>query len=124
MARAKAAWLAVPLLFAAPVAVGLIVSVVRVVSSPWPDLGWPVAISADAGSFFVGQAPYGDPDQQYTGQFYTPLFPLLVSVLDHVRFWEGWPLLLNIVATIAGIALVAWMALPERKNDESHAART
>jgi hypothetical protein len=110
--RITAAWLGAPLAFAVPVAIGIAISIARVISSPWPNLGWAVAVSSDAGSYLLGHAPYGDPAHAYTGQLYTPFFPLVISLIDRVAFWEGWPLLLNILATVAGICLVAWMALP------------
>jgi hypothetical protein len=121
--RSRAVWLATPWLIGVPVAVGLAISLARVLESPWPDLGWAVAVSSDAGSFLLGHAPYGNPVHSYTGQLYTPFFPFAISVIDRVVFWEGWPLFLNILATVAGIGLVAWMALPDAGLGESRAAR-
>lgn len=111
---AEAAWILVPIVAGIPVLIGIVQTLANLVQSPWPDLGWANAISADAGAFFVGDAPYGNPATDYTGQLYFPLFPFLISLVDRLWFWEGWPLFVAVIAGGASMAMVAWVALPRR----------
>ncbi len=99
-----------PLLFGIPVAVGIAVTLVRALGVTHPDLGFTTAINSDAEAFFLGHTIYQDPADGYTGQLYTPLFPVLVSLLHHVTLWGGWVLLVNFAATFALVGLVAALA--------------
>lgn len=108
-------WLLAPILAGFPVLLGVLQTAVALIQSPWPYLGWAVGISSDAGAFYLGQAPYGDPATSYTGQIYTPFFPFLISLFDRVYFWEGWTLLLVLASGAACALLIGMAALTQRR---------
>jgi hypothetical protein len=102
--------IAAPLLFGIPVALGIAVSVVRLLAIRYPDLGWATTVNSDAEELFLGHTLYQSPAHGYTGQIYTPLFPAIVSLFDHLYLWNGWALLVVIAASVSLIALAARVA--------------
>lgn len=106
----RSSLIAAPLLFGVPVALGIVVSVVRLVGLRYPDLGWATTVNSDAEELYLGHTLYQNPAHGYTGQIYTPLFPAIVSVFDHVFLWNGWPLVLVIGASTSLAALAARIA--------------
>jgi hypothetical protein len=104
--------IAAPLLFAVPVALGIVVSVVRLVGIRYPDLGWATTVNSDAEQLYLGHTLYQNPAHGYTGQIYTPLYPVIVSLFDHLYLWNGWPLLAVIAASVSLIVLAARIAYP------------
>lgn len=99
-----------PLLFGVPVALGIAISVVRLLGTAHPDLGWTTIVNNDAEALYLGHTLYQNPAHGYTGALYTPLFPALVSVLLHIYLWNGWSLLVTIAASVSLAALAAWIA--------------
>jgi hypothetical protein len=99
-----------PLLFGAPVAIGIAISVVRLLGSAHPDLGWATTVNSDAEELYLGHTLYQNPAHGYTGQIYTPGFPALISVIYHIYFWNGWPLLVVIGASVSLVVLAARIA--------------
>ncbi len=101
-----------PLLLGVPVLVGVAVTLARLLTSSHPDIGYATTPNSDAEVLFLGHTIYQDPDDGYTGQLYTPLFPALVSLFHHVRLWNGWPITLSMAATLVLVGLVAALAYP------------
>jgi hypothetical protein len=99
-----------PLLFGVPVVVGISVSVARLLSTPYPDLGWATLVNNDAQQLYLGHTLYQNPAHGYTGSLYTPLLPALVSILLHIYMWNGWSLLITILASVALAALAVSIA--------------
>ena len=106
----RSGWRLLPLVFAVPVAAALLVSWGRLASTDAVDLGWAITVFTDAEALYLGEPLYGDPADGYTGQVYTPLFPLLVSLLLRVAFWSGWPVVLTQLGALALVGLVARQA--------------
>ena len=104
----------VPALFAVPVLGGIGVTLVRLLLTDHAEADFSPTVSDDAAALFLGQPLYQDPDQGYSGIFYTPLFPAIVSLLYRVDVWTGWPLLIAILASLAMVALVARLAYRRR----------
>ena len=92
--------IASPLLFGAPVALGIAVSFVRLLGLRYPYLGWATTVNSDADELYLGHTLYQNPAHGYTGQIYTPLFPTIASLFDRLYLWNGWPLILVIGATV------------------------
>lgn len=99
-----------PLLFGVPVLLGIAVSAIRLLGLRYPDLGWATTVNNDAEELYLGHTLYQNPAHGYTGQIYTPLFPAIVSVFDHMYLWHGWPLLLVFAASLSLVALAARIA--------------
>jgi hypothetical protein len=99
-----------PLLFGVPVAIGIAISVIRLLGTAYPNLGWATTVNSDAEELYLGHTLYQNPAHGYTGQIYTPGFPALISILYHVYFWNGWPLLVIIGASVALTVLAARIA--------------
>lgn len=91
--------IAAPLLFGVPVALGIVVSFVRLVGVRFPDLGWATTVNSDAEELYLGHTLYQSPAHGYTGQIYTPLFPTIVSLFDRLYLWNGWALVVVILAS-------------------------
>jgi hypothetical protein len=102
--------LASPLLFGVPVVLGIAISVIRLLGTAYPELGWATTVNSDAEELYLGHTIYQNPAHGYTGTLYTPLFPTLVSFLLHIHLWNGWPLLVTIGATVSLIVLAARIA--------------
>jgi hypothetical protein len=99
-----------PLLFGVPVAIGIVISVVRLIGTRYPILEWATTVNSDAEELYLGHTLYQNPAHGYTGLIYTPLFPALTSVIYHVYLWNGWPLLLVIGASVSLAILAARIA--------------
>jgi hypothetical protein len=99
-----------PLLFGVPVALGIVISIIRLIGTRYPDLGWATTINSDAEELYLGHTLYQNPARGYAGMLYTPLFPAATSVFYHVYLWNGWPLLLVIGASVALATLAARIA--------------
>jgi hypothetical protein len=99
-----------PLLFGVPVALGIAISVIRLLGTGYPDLGWATTVNSDGEELYLGHTIYQNPAHGYTGALYTPLYPTLLGLLDHIRLWSGWAPLVTIGASVALIALVARVA--------------
>jgi hypothetical protein len=98
------------LLFGVPVALGIVISVVRLLGTRYPDLGWATTVNSDAEELYLGHTLFQNPAHGYTGLVYTPLFPAITSVVDHIYLWNGWPLLLVIGASVSLAGLAARIA--------------
>lgn len=110
----------VPVGFLATVLGGIAVSVVALVGTAHPDAQYGATVNSDAAALLLGQPLYQDPTVGYSGNFYTPLFPAMVSVLDRLALWTGWPLLITLLATLGPLAITAWLAFRrpgERRGD-------
>jgi hypothetical protein len=98
------------LLFGAPVAFGIAVSVIRLLGIRYPSLGWATTVNSDAEELYLGHTLYQNPAHGYTGQIYTPLFPFIISLFDHLYLWNGWALLIVIGASLSLATLAARVA--------------
>jgi hypothetical protein len=98
------------LLFGVPVALGIVISVIRLLGTRYPDLGGATLVNSDAEQLYLGHTLYQNPAHGYTGTVYTPLFAGVTSVLYHIYLWNGWPLLLVIGAGVALATLAARIA--------------
>ncbi len=84
------------------------ITLVTLIGTPAVDIGLFRSEGHDALSLYLGHGVYHDPaGDGYTGLLYTPLEPLLIALLDHLRVWNGWPVLISVGATAALGALVA-----------------
>jgi hypothetical protein len=99
-----------PLLFGAPVLLGIAVSLIRLLGVRYPNLGWATTVNNDAEQLYLGHTLYQNPAHGYTGQIYTPLFPAIASLFDRLDLWNGWPLVMVIGASTSLAALAARMA--------------
>jgi hypothetical protein len=72
--------MASPLLFGVPVALGIVISVIRLLGTRYPDLGWATTVNSDAEELYLGHTLFQNPAHGYTGLAYTPLFPALTSI--------------------------------------------
>ncbi len=98
------------LLFGIPVVLGIALSVIRLLGVRYPDLGWATTVNSDAEQLYLGHTIYQNPDHGYTGLGYTPLFPAIVSLFDHLYLWNGWSLLVVIGASVSLGILAARIA--------------
>lgn len=100
-----------PGVFAAAVVVGMSITVVTLVRTPAVDIGLFRSVGHDALSLYLGHGLYHNPaGNGYTGSLYTPLEPLLISLVDRLRLWNGWPVALTVGATAVLGLSVAWAA--------------
>jgi len=102
--------MASPLLFGVPVLLGIVVSLARLLGLRYPYLGWATTVNSDAEQLYLGHTLYQSPAHGYTGQIYTPGYPALVSLFDRLYLWNGWALVVVILATVSLIALAARLA--------------
>ncbi len=86
------------------------VTIVRALTASDPNLGFGTSVNGDAEALYLGHWIYQDPSHGYTGLLYTPLFPFVVSLLDHIRLWASWPVLLNFAAALSIVGLVSYLA--------------
>jgi hypothetical protein len=100
----------VPLVFLVPVLVGVGLSVARLVQVRYPAYGWTMSVDSDAQAMALGIWPFQDPAKGYTGNAYTPLYPFLTSLPDHLYRWSGWSVVVTILAGTGSAALVALLA--------------
>jgi hypothetical protein len=98
---------AAPVLFGAPVILGIATSAVRLLGTRYPYLNWATAVNSDAEELYLGHTLYQNPAHGYTGQIYTPLFPAIVSLFDHIYLWNGWPLVVVLISNAVLIGLAA-----------------
>ncbi len=91
-------------------ALGIAISVIRLLGTAHPDLGGAGTINNDAEQLYLGHTIYQDPAHGYTGQIYTPLLPALASVLLHIHMWSGWQPLMVIGASVSLVVLAARIA--------------
>jgi len=113
------------LAFAAPVLLGVAVSAVRLAATAHPSADFGVTVNADARALSLGSPLYQDPDKGYTGILYTPLAPTIVSVLYRLGAWEGWSLMLALLASLAvgaGVGRVAYAPRRRVGGDRARAA--
>jgi hypothetical protein len=113
---------AAPVLFAVPVAYAIAASLVDVVGAAHPFFGDLSGTTTDARAFQLGNPLYQSPDIGYTPLVYTPLTTLVSGGLDAVRYWDGWTVLLTVVAVLALIALGAKFAYRGGNRSRSEGA--
>lgn len=108
--RAAALARLAPLLILIPVAAGIAVGFARLLQTTHPVYGWSMSINADAEAIYLGQWPFRDPADGFTGDAYTPLYPALVSVLHHIKLWTGWPIVVTLLSAFGIAAMIAGLA--------------
>jgi len=96
----------VPLLFAAPVLIGIVVSFTRLLSADNP-LALTATTALDGQALYLGEGIYNDPASGYTLNLYMPMMAVLLAGLYHVAFWVGWAPILAAVASLAAAGLAA-----------------
>ncbi|HEY7121029.1 MAG TPA: hypothetical protein VH329_00590 [Solirubrobacterales bacterium] len=106
-----------PILFAVPVAYALIASLADVLGSAHPFFGDISGVNADARSISLGGPLYQSPDVGYTPLTYTPFMSVAGGLLDLITVWDGWLLVLTILADVTLITLAAVLAY--RRVDDS-----
>jgi hypothetical protein len=103
---------AAPAVFALAALAGIAITLATLLSTPAVDIGAWRSESHDALSIYLGQGLYHDPSSGgYTGLLYTPLLPALVALLYEISVWNGWPVLISIVASLTLAGLIAMLAL-------------
>jgi len=110
---------AAPVLFAAPVLYALIASFGDVVGTSHPFFGDISGTVADARSVSLGVPLYQDPNVGYTPLSYTPLMSVLGGGLDLIKPWDGWLMVLTILADAGLVAVAAVLAY--RRIEDSRA---
>ena len=120
--RLQLAHALVPWLVAGPVLAGIAITLVHILTTRYPDLGWTQTIANDGRALATGSALYGDPSRQYTGMLYTPLMPVLLAPLYRLLWWDGWALLMSTFAAVGLGTLVARVA-GTGNRDRSRAVR-
>lgn len=98
------------LVVAVPVMAGVVMSLVGLVTTPVPYLGWSQTVASDAKAVALGASLYGDPAEGYTGMLYGPLFPTLLAPLYRLVWWDGWPALATILSALTLAGLVGVIA--------------
>ena len=68
-----------PLLFGVPVALGIVISVIRLLGTRYPDLGFATLGNSDAEQLYLGHTLYQNPAHGYTGTVYTPPFAAITK---------------------------------------------
>jgi hypothetical protein len=111
----------VPALFAVPVIYALVASFLDVVGTAHPFFGDISGTSADAQSISLGGPLYQDPGAGYTPLTYTPLMSVLWAGLDRVVDWDGWGMVLTILADAALVGVAATLAY--RPGERTRPAR-
>lgn len=101
---ARASYALTPCVIGIPIVFSLLVDVVHLLSLSHPDLGSAGPIANDAKAIASGHAIYADPADHYSGMLYGPVYPLMLSALYSLSWWDGWT---PTVSTIAGLALMA-----------------
>jgi len=99
-----------PLLVAVPVFLAIAGALGSLLTTAHPDLGFSTTANSDAEALYLGTTIHQDPADGHTGQVSTPFFPFLVSLLHRVELWAGWPVLVNIAAALALVAVAARLA--------------
>jgi hypothetical protein len=107
-----------PGVFAAAALAGMVLTVSSLLATPAVDIGNFRSEGHDALSLYLGHGLYHDPaGSSYTGLLYTPLMPAIIAVLDNLALWNGWPVLITVLASVALGLLVAglgWRSSPVR----------
>jgi hypothetical protein len=119
MGTRKGAWiepaLSIALLvFGLLVLTGILISLIRLAGVGYPNVGFGEALNGDAAALSIGQPLYQDPAQGFTGMPYTPLLAGVVSVLDRLVLWPGWPPAMTILASLGMVGLVGRAAYGPR----------
>jgi hypothetical protein len=99
-----------PLLFGVPVAIGIAITLVHLLSTSHPTLFFDATVNDDAEQLYLGRSLYNSPAHGYVGLFYTPLYPVLISLFDRIHLWSGWSVLLTIGASTSLLGLAARLA--------------
>jgi hypothetical protein len=86
-------------LFALPVGYAVAASLANLVGTSHPYTG--SALDVDARAFELGGPLYQDPARGHTAVTYTPLFPMLIAGLNRLLDWEGWGILVTVLAALA-----------------------
>jgi hypothetical protein len=82
------------------------------------DIGAFRSESHDGLSIYLGHGLYHDPaGGGYTGLLYTPFMPVLVAGLDVLGRWDGWPVLISVIATAALTVMVGRLAFDAAKDN-------
>src|SRR5262245_61577699 len=69
----------VPLVIAIPALVAVVVTLVHILSTRYPDLGYTQTLANDGKALANGASLYADPGQRYTGMLYGPLLPVVLA---------------------------------------------
>jgi NADH:ubiquinone oxidoreductase subunit 3 (subunit A) len=117
---ARLAVAVVPVVFALPILYALVASFLDVVGAGHPFFGDISGSNADARAVSLGVPLYQDPNVGYTPLTYTPLMNILGGALDEITVWDGWLMVLVILADAGMIAVAARLAY--RRIDEGPAA--
>lgn len=99
-----------PLLFGVPVALGIVVSIVRLLGVRYPYLAWATTVNSDAEQLYLGHTLYQNPIHGYTGEISTPFYPTIISLFDRIYLWNGWGLLVVMLASSSLVVLAARVA--------------
>lgn len=100
----------VPCLVAVPALAIIVSTLVDLVTTSHPHIGYSQAIASDAKAVALGHSLYGDPAEQYTGMLYAPLFPTVVAPLYRLVWWDGWPAVVSLLSAISLASLVGVVA--------------
>ncbi len=109
-------YLAAPLLTGLPMLVGLVASVVGLVTTRYPDIGWAQTVGNDGRALATGHPLYANPATHYTAMLYGPTTAVLLAPLYRVYWWDGWAMVLSIIATVGLVALVGVLAAARRSG--------
>jgi hypothetical protein len=97
------------LVFAVPVAIGLAGGLLDAFGVRHPTIGDTASIDGQA--VYLGNVvPFTDPNEGYQATGYTPLFPMVVGLLDVLYLWRGWTIVLGLLSSVALLATAAWLA--------------
>jgi hypothetical protein len=102
--------LALPIVFAVPVFLGIATSLVNLVGASHPAGSWSNVTNASSSAVFVGSDLYQDPARGFSGGVFPPLLAIAGGVLDHITVWSGWVILITILASVAMAARLGVLA--------------
>lgn len=96
----RAALRLVPLLLALTVLGAVVGSLVGLLTSAHPDVGYFRSNTHDALALLTGQGIFNPPGEGYTGLLYTPGLPVLLAGLNALHVWQGWAPLVTMVSVL------------------------
>lgn len=108
-----------PLLLVLAVLGAVVGSIVGLLGTAHPDIGYFRSNTHDGLALKAGQGLFNPPGQGYTGLLYTPGLPILLAGLNTITVWEGWAPLVTMLSVLVLAAYAGRLALGEHAAPRS-----
>jgi hypothetical protein len=89
--------------------VGLMLTFVGILFVRHPSLGFSSNVVADAGAVATGHLEYGNPATEFVGLPYPPVETFMLAGLLKIYWWEGWELVVSLLAAAAAMVSLVRM---------------